>query len=233
MGDHPNIRKTVDMSLIKVGVPEKFWLAPLPAKFQKGFTYEDEALYYITANLAAPKIAQYISSRVGKCELIDAFAGIGGDSIGFAPYFSKIYSTELDAVRYYCLSKNIQAYHLSDRVFAKNADFCKTYQRYPKSAVVYMDPPWGGVAYSEKRNDDLPVMKADGGTRSFNELCCDLLEFGFPVIFAKVPTNFNTSALSVIADVKESLVFKKILMLEVRPLQSASRGHSSHSNASR
>lgn len=125
--------------------------------------------------------------------LLDAFAGIGSDTIGFmirkSNIIKSITSIEKDKNRFDMLTNNVKLYKkdskletnitlLNDSIF-NNLD--KTYD------IIYLDPPWGD---DYNKIDDINILI---DTIPIETLVLDILEkkLANDLIILKLPKNYN------------------------------------------
>src|SRR5579862_4531061 len=80
-----------------------------------------ESSMYITIPSDAEQITKIINLHLRKFGIknqsaivIDATAGVGGNTISFAKKFRRVYAIELDKIRYDFLVNNIDAYELKN-----------------------------------------------------------------------------------------------------------------------
>jgi 16S rRNA G966 N2-methylase RsmD len=159
--------------------------------------YDNEGLYSISHPEDANLISEFIINYVGhkNLSIIDATAGLGGNTISFSKHFKKVTAIELNEERFKMLENNICLYNLSN-VNLHNGnciDFLNnTYD------VYFFDPPWGGPDYKSHSNLELNL----GGMGLHNII--KLLDKNKIVVF-KVPFNYNLNLLK-----DYDLVIKKI-----------------------
>jgi 16S rRNA G966 N2-methylase RsmD len=122
------------------------------SKLQEGRNYTEETLAYMTPYGKAERLTATIVS-IGASIIIDACAGIGGNTIGFASNnnIKHVFSYERDRQRWEMLHNNLSVYKLSNKCSAFNQDFelgedlqlLNVDHEHPESdTIVYFDPPW-------------------------------------------------------------------------------------------
>lgn len=85
-----------------------------------------------------------------KTVLIDAFAGVGGNTIAFAKSgrWNQIFAIEKDPETLACAKHNAEIYGVSDQIFWIEGDCLveckKRFSHLGKNAVIFGSPPWGG-----------------------------------------------------------------------------------------
>jgi predicted RNA methylase len=165
-----------------------------------------EGEYSITKRHDSKKIIQYMRSLVGSLKgktIADLTGNVGGDTIMFGLNYKHVDSYEWNPENFDVLKHNVGVYDLknvtlhqgdSTELFKKNVD------------VLYMDPPWGGPDYKEKKELDLLM-----GKKTVSEYLKDVTEAEWKpgYIFIKVPANFAFDSLKI-------LPVKKILKFKIR-----------------
>jgi len=165
-----------------------------------------EGEYSITKRHDSKKIIQYMRSLVGSLKgktIADLTGNVGGDTIMFGLNYKHVDSYEWNPENFDVLKHNVGVYDLknvtlhqgdSTELFKKNVD------------VLYMDPPWGGPDYKEKKELDLLM-----GKKTVSEYLKDVTDAEWKpgYIFIKVPANFAFDSLKI-------LPVKKILKFKIR-----------------
>lgn len=122
--------------------------------------------------------------------IIDATAGIGGNTLSFLKFFHSVIAVERQQEHFEALKINLQCYgHTSsDKLRLINADYTHVYKEL-KGDVVFLDLPWNNdeVWYSKKRDlmlylTDIPLYMLVSNI--FRQTDCKL-------VVCKVPYNFN------------------------------------------
>ena len=104
------------------------------------------------------KIADHVkeSAPEKKRILIDAFAGVGGNSIAFARSgrWDQIFAIEKDPSVLQCGKHNAEVYSVSKKVWWIQGDFFDIIKKrlfsVASEAVVFASPPWGGKRGRER-----------------------------------------------------------------------------------
>lgn len=157
---------------------------------------DNESVFYITVPQDSKKIAMAISKQLEifkdpkTATIIDATAGVGGDSITFCNYFGYVISIEIDDDRFENLKSNLSEYKF-DNSTVINSDCIITMPKIQHFDVIYMDPPWGGREYKTKQNlrltmnnIEIETIIANSFDKSMN-LC-------IPKLFVlKLPKNYD------------------------------------------
>jgi hypothetical protein len=184
-------------------------LKGIPYATKLKFQYDDEGCYSFThldigkkiiiALITLPEIAQLtLYDQHSKTIIIDATitditAGIGGNVIAYAKYFTDVNAIELNSDRKKMLDANLRLLHFTkdnDDADPENTvhTFCGRGQdimRDLASHVISFDPPWGGPEYKSR---DSITLQMDGSP--IEEIINDALSVAFYVV-VKLPTNYN------------------------------------------
>nr|CAB3266934.1 trimethylguanosine synthase [Phallusia mammillata] len=126
---------------------KKYWAQryKLFSLFDEGIKLDQESWYSVTPE----KIAEHIAERC-RCDIIiDAFCGVGGNSIQFAFTCEKVISIDIDPVKISHAKHNAAVYGVEDRIDFICADFFQVASKL-KADVVFLSPPWGGPDYISK-----------------------------------------------------------------------------------
>jgi len=173
------------------------------------FEYDNDGLTYITPHWFAKKTSKWFLSRYYTISgtypktIIDGTCGLGGDVISFGlnQNITKVIGCELNEKRFQCLKHNVMdVYKLQKKVELYNTDFMTWYEKqdsqFLRTAVVYLDPPWGGISYKElttipnlylnQQNNEVTERSKFG----MEELCEKLLKKS-PNVVLKLPFNFD------------------------------------------
>lgn len=117
--------------------------------------------------------------------IADLTGNVGGDTILFALNFKQVKSFEMNHENYEALANNVNVFGLKN-VELKEGDSTKLYDG--NTDVVYIDAPWGGPDYKEKKELDLFL-----GTERVDLYIQKLMksEQHPMLVFMKVPSNYN------------------------------------------
>lgn len=86
--------------------------------------------------------------------MIDAFAGLGGNTIAFAKSgrWERVFAIEKDPVVLACAKHNAEVYGVAKKIWWIEGDCLqivrKRFMGMAKTAVLFASPPWGGMARS-------------------------------------------------------------------------------------
>jgi len=146
--------------------------------------YDQEGLWSITYPKEADHISNLIELEIGKdSTIVDATAGVGGNTISFAKHFAKVVSIELCKSRFELLSNNVQVYNLSNvsLINGNCLDYINgDYQGY------FLDPPWGGPDY--KHNYETKIKLGD---YTLEQVVHKIKNINEKTIFIKLPFNYD------------------------------------------
>lgn len=118
--------------------------------FDEGIKMDMEGWYSVTPE----KIAAHIAERCRTDVVIDAFCGVGGNSIQFALRCHQVIAIDIDPVRLECARHNAKIYGVDDRIEFICGDFMTLIPRL-KADVVFLSPPWGGPGYLAQDEFDI------------------------------------------------------------------------------
>ena len=157
-----------------------------------------EGEYSVTRRRDADKIINIISQVVGDLKtktITDATGCVGGDTIHFGLNFLKVDTIEIKQENYDVLMNNVGVYNLTN-VKLHIGDAVSIFNW--RSDVLYIDPPWGGPQYREKKDLDLFM-----STKRIDEWLEEiLLRKSRPdYIFLKLPQNYNFKRLNFLSNV--------------------------------
>ena len=116
--------------------------------------------------------------------LIDASAGIGGNSIFFCKYFSYVYCIDISHESIYYLEHNLTNYNNKFIIH----DSCIDYLKLLYSDIVFFDPPWGDK-YKENNNINLYLSEININT------IIESLYFRTKIVALKAPINYKQKEL--------------------------------------
>jgi hypothetical protein len=170
----------------------------LSIKNNKLIQITDKGLYSISKYHDAEWITQIIldflkykkiSSKY--VNIIDSTAGIGGNTINFSKYFSKVYSIEINNVHYEVLNNNINALSIKnvETYFDNFLNLISILNN--KSYIFFLDPPWGGSCYKNYKYFNLKIGKLE-----LYSIINELYEKKFKYVILKAPYNLNISSLN-------------------------------------
>jgi 16S rRNA G966 N2-methylase RsmD len=120
--------------------------------------------------------------------IIDATAGIGGNTINFSKYFSKVYAIEINNIHYDVLNNNINALLIKNvEIYLNN--FLTIIDKFSKkSTIFFLDPPWGGNSYKNYKYFNLKI-----GKLQLYAVLNILYDNNYKYVILKAPFNLNLS----------------------------------------
>lgn len=146
----------------------------------------DNYLKLYTTNKQALQIIYIIKNNYNfdfkNTTIVDANAGIGGNSLYFCKYFNFVYSidTSLEAISY--LEHNLKEF---DNKFIIN-DNCIDILKIINYDIVFFDPPWGGSNYKYKNSINLYINNIN-----IYKIIDSLYNYSCKMVVLKAPINFN------------------------------------------
>lgn len=164
-----------------------------------------EGEYSITRRNDGKKLLQKMISVIGNPKrktITDLTGNVGGDTILFGLNFKHVNSIELNPENFEALEHNVSTFKLHNVTLHKG-DSTKLYNW--KTDVLYLDPPWGGPSYKEKKELDLYL-----GNERVDEYLAKILkeEWRPKYIFMKVPFNYNFKRLDELPHITQKHKFQ-------------------------
>lgn len=157
-------------------------------KYQHKLQIDKDSYNYITNKYYSTKITNIIIYHMKlinlypkTCSIIDATAGVGGNTLSFANYFKKVYAIEIDKSRSSMLENNISIYNFTN-IQVINNDFTTIYNNI-SSEIVFIDPPWGGKDYKKYYRLQLSLSGI-----TIEDLC---IQITARIIVLKLPLNYD------------------------------------------
>ncbi|KAF8424918.1 RNA cap guanine-N2 methyltransferase-domain-containing protein [Tirmania nivea] len=132
--------------------------------------------YEVTPEAIAAKIAEKMLApfQVGGAVVLDAFCGIGGNTIQFAlrPECKRVIALDTDPNAIWCARRNCERYGVEGKVVFLEISFFEWVERERELGtgsegregmnVVFCSPPWGGPGYRSWEVFDVEKMKPYG-----------------------------------------------------------------------
>ncbi|KAI5300826.1 hypothetical protein KEM55_004668 [Ascosphaera atra] len=148
---------------------QKYWAQrhTLFSQYSSGVLLTDAAWYGVTPEPIATRIALDIATATppSKKILIDAFAGVGGNTIAFAKSnrWLRVYAIEKDAATLACAKRNAEVYGVAGKITWFLGDCFELLRgelaELGSWSVVFGSPPWGGPTYTDSPVFDLGTME--------------------------------------------------------------------------
>lgn len=163
-------RKVISLPPEIAAVPElaKYWAQRyrLFSRFDDGIKLDKEGWFSVTPE----KIAEHIAGRVSQsfeCDIVvDAFCGVGGNTIQFALTGKRVIAIDIDPVKIDLACNNAEVYGIADKVEFICGDFLLLAPQL-KADVVFLSPPWGGPDYATAETFDIRTMMSPDGFEIF------------------------------------------------------------------
>lgn len=148
--------------------------------------YDQEGLWSITHPDSAEKFSKILLSFAKKNNveiktIVDATAGLGGNTISFCKYFKDVTAIEKNYNRFKILKNNIECYSYKNiKLINENSI---EYLKKNNFDLIFFDPPWGGPNYKKNKTFEFTL---DG--IKLNEIF-ELINA--KIIAFKLPYNYN------------------------------------------
>ncbi len=122
----------------------------------------DNAWYGVSQELVAARIAQHVAAMTpeSKSVLVDAFCGVGGNTIAFAMSrrWKRVYAIEKDPATLECARRNAEIYGVKDRITWFLGDCFELLgngenavgglnELVAEYGIIFGSPPWGGKIF--------------------------------------------------------------------------------------
>lgn len=155
----------------------------------------DKGLYSISKHQDAKWISEIIKNflkneniNIATSTIIDATAGIGGNTISFSKYFLKVHAIEINNIHYSVLMNNLEALSIKN-VICYLDNFINIINNVTiKSNIFFLDPPWGGKNYKNFKYFNLKI-----GKLPIYTIINMLFEKKIKYVILKAPYNLNLS----------------------------------------
>lgn len=146
-------------------------------------------LYTVKPERAAAEIAKQIRGL----RVVDLFAGVGGVTIALALAGKKVTAIERDYKRVKMLENNCRVYGVLDKVEIIHGDAVEMSDKL-ECDTAYLDPPWGGPSYRDRRSFTMKDFRVDGartnGRNTLEGVVGSMLNRDIEVAIT-VPNNFD------------------------------------------
>ncbi|KAJ3363632.1 Trimethylguanosine synthase [Kappamyces sp. JEL0680] len=154
--------KKADFNKPKYSHLAKYWWQrySLFSQFDKGIRMDETGWFSVTPEV----ICTHLASRfvqAGMQTVIDGFAGVGGNSIGFALAGLSVIAVEIDETRLDCARHNARLYGVADKIQFIHGDFMEIAETLYADSV-FLSPPWGGPEYLSLEHFDIEAMPLAG-----------------------------------------------------------------------
>jgi trimethylguanosine synthase len=149
--------------------------------FDYGIMIDSVGWYSVTPE----EIAVHVAKRCACDVIIDAFCGVGGNTIQFAKTCNYVIAVELDPVRLACARHNATIYGVAHKIEFVLGSFMDVLPR-AKADVIYLAPPWGGPDYQTAKEFDIETMIPMNGSTLYRQA-----KSVTPNICYQLPRNVN------------------------------------------
>ncbi len=127
-------------------------------RFDDGIQTDAEGLYSVVPR----EIGMRQASQFRSLDVVDAFAGIGGNAIAFALSGKAVVAIELDPSRFQMAVNNAEIYGVSRSIDFVEGDCREHLVLLAGDRALYLDPPWGGRSYLRNHKFLLEHFSPDG-----------------------------------------------------------------------
>lgn len=154
----PSKRRKLDQERVHHDFQQRFLYFH---EFQRGIQYDAVGLYSITPESIAQRIAERMVLTCNGHLVIDAFCGLGGNTIQFALYFDHVIAIDIDPDRIAMAKHNARVYGVDHKIDFIVGDALSLLPHLPCDAV-FLSPPWGGPSYKDSPSFLLSDMHPNG-----------------------------------------------------------------------
>lgn len=144
----------------------------------------------LEADLTAQLVRSFFSSQHGTIHLVDATAGNGGNTLGFARQQFQVKAYEQDPVEAKVLMENLAQSQFEREVRVEVENWFHWMNSSEKTDAIFFDPPWGGPEYKKKRKLSLFLSDLNGEPQNMVEIIRKVWS-RTRVVFLKTPFNFD------------------------------------------
>lgn len=184
---------------------------PTPKNRVRGIDFErlmltTESLYSVSKNNASTLLVKILKSffRTNNITITDATANVGSDTIALALTFRKVNAIELDETNFYALRNNVMdVYRLGPKVKLFRGNSIEILPKL-KQKVIYVDAPWGGKGYRQKR-----LLKLFLGDYEISDVC-NMFKDKCRLFVFKVPVNYDFDNFKQVTKVEDNVSAMKI-----------------------
>lgn len=192
----------------------------LPEEIRSELQMDEVGSYSITDMKSADQISKLIIKilNTNNATVLDLCAGIGGNTISFAKYFTHVTAVEVSLIRCQILEHNLNLLELHKNVDIVNENLCSIIDYLLFYDVIFIDPPWGGIDYKNYETIDICINE----NISFAEVCCRL-SLHTKMVVLKLPVNFNLEkfrrdTIDSVEIIYTTLKIRKMLVIVLRSL---------------
>lgn len=130
------------------------------SRFDEGIQIDDEGWYSVTPESIAKHTANELHAIANTNDdekeemvVVDAFCGVGGNSIQFAQVFDRVIAIDLSPTRLEMAKHNAEIYGVADKIefiLGDAFEVLKSLQKNTEISAIFLSPPWGGPEYVSK-----------------------------------------------------------------------------------
>lgn len=211
------LRSTTSLPLVGSFINKRRYLF---SKYDQGIKLDEESWYSVTPE----SMGEYLAERVNEVfpdqevNVLDAFAGCGGNIIQFARACTKVYGCEIDQTKINYCHHNCSIYGVTNYKVCLKDYLKSTAKDFDNNKInaVFLSPPWGGVGYTQMDKYKFEYMHPN-----FNDTLTKSLEFSGNLILF-IPRNTDVkeicSVLSIYAEKMNSMGRKNEIAIEIERL---------------
>lgn len=146
----------------------KYWAQRyrLFSRFDDGIKLDREGWFSVTPEKIAEHIAGRVSQSLESGTVVDAFCGVGGNTIQFALTGKRVIAIDIDPVKIDLARNNAEIYGVVDKIEFICGDFLQLASSL-KADIVFLSPPWGGPDYATAEIFDISTMMSPDGFEIF------------------------------------------------------------------
>jgi predicted methyltransferase len=127
-------------------------------KFDQGIKIDEQGWYSVTPW----KIANHHAARFSHCSVVvDAFCGVGGNTIEFAKVVDFVIAVDIDKERLEIAKWNAFIYGVHEKIKFIHGDFMEMGETLTADGI-FLSPPWGGTNYLTNEFFDINTMTTNG-----------------------------------------------------------------------
>jgi ubiquitin C-terminal hydrolase len=173
----------------------------------KELMFTEEGKYSVTkspiSNAFIRIMDEIFSKRLDTLTITDATSNIGGDTIKFGLHFKNVVGVEINPENFKALQHNVGVYGLKNVELIQDSSFrLWNSDNFPRTNLLFIDPPWGGVDYDKETAIDIFLYEGDQKI-PLDVVLSNLREMPSHGIFLKLPYNYMAEKLLTIKGVND------------------------------
>ncbi|KAI8892981.1 RNA cap guanine-N2 methyltransferase-domain-containing protein, partial [Globomyces pollinis-pini] len=143
---------------------KKYWYQrySLFSKFDQQIHMDYDGWFSVTPET----IAKHLANRMACHTIVDAFCGVGGNTIQFAQTCDHVIAIDINPIRLECARHNARIYGVEDKIQFILGDFMEIGPTLHADGV-FLSPPWGGPEYLQVEEFDINTMMPINGTELY------------------------------------------------------------------